>query len=144
MNRISFDRFAVVGPPGEHLDGGTDLAVPVIDGEPLFVRLGGRWPGLDVAVVVPPSRHWLGRPEGSLAEDGRAVILDGECGHAGCCGVFARVTTNDSNVRWDDFAARGAPELPAGLRFVFEQQAYEHALASVATKAPVEWVAPGD
>ena len=144
MNRIRFDRYAVAGPPGEEFYGGTDLVVPVVDGEPLFVRVGDRWPGLAVEFVAPPSRLWLGEPVAGLAEGGRTVILDGECGHAGCCGVFARVLVGDSNVRWDDFSARGAPALPPDLRFVFERRAYERALAGVELLRPIEWVAPAE
>jgi hypothetical protein len=144
VNRIRFDRYAVVGPPGEPIPGGTDLVVPVVDGVPLFEHVIDRWPGLSTERVVPPSTHWLGRPDPQLTEDGRAVVLDGECGEAGCCGVFARVTVRDTSVRWDDFAARGRPRLPIGLAFDFDRQAYEEALSGVASMAPVEWVALSD
>ena len=103
---------------------------------PLFERLGDRYPGLPLRLVVTPARQWLGAP--TYAEKDHAVILDGTCGHAGCCGVMARIDLRRKTVVWHDFFARGSPALPAGLRFEFERLAYEEALSS--PDAPrVEW-----
>ncbi len=116
----------------------TDLAVPLVDGVQLFEKLGDRWPGVDVGLVAPPSRHWLGQPV--YQEEGRAVILDGECGCAGCCGVMARITLDGPVVVWSDFFARGRPPLPQGLRFEFHRSAYEAAIAAVLNSEPKAWV----
>jgi hypothetical protein len=115
----------------------TDLAVPVIDGVPLFERLGDRYPGLAMSRVVPPSRQWLGSPP--YGEDGRAVILDGTCGNAGCCGVLARIEVIEAAVVWHDFLARGRPPLPTGLRFEFDHGEYVAALHSVSNAPRVDW-----
>jgi hypothetical protein len=133
VNRFRLDRYV---PPGRGADA-YELAVPVIDDVPLFERLGDRFPGLSVREVAWPSRQWLGAP--TVAEDGRAVILDGECGEPGCCGVFARITVKDSSVRWADFFARGSPRLPDGLSFSFERGKYEAALKSVAARPSIAW-----
>lgn len=106
----------------------TEIAVPVIDGTPLFALMQDRFPGVATNLLVD-GRHLLGAP--LYGEDGRAVLLDGTCGHAGCCGVMARVEVTTERVIWTDFFARGAPELPAGLRFEFDRRQYEEALSSI-------------
>jgi hypothetical protein len=116
----------------------TDIAVPVIDDVPFFETVGDRYPGVAVGLVTPPSRHWLGEPR--YGENGRAVILDGTCGHAGCCGVLARITIADALVTWSDFFARGHPELPEGLHFQFDRTTYQEAIAGVMNREPTDWV----
>ncbi|UDY36081.1 hypothetical protein [Dermatobacter hominis] len=84
--------------------------------------------------VAPPSRHLLGTP--TYVENGLPVILDGGCLVAGCCGVMARVSINERTVVWSNFFARGRPDIPADLKFTFDRDDYERALAEVATLEP--------
>lgn len=114
-----------------------DIAVPVVDDVPLYELLGDRYPGLPVGLVVPPARQWLGGP--TYVQDGRVVILGGTCGSAGCCGVMARIALTRDSVIWRDFFARGAPDLPKGLRFEFDRTEYENALATLPTAPRLEW-----
>jgi hypothetical protein len=132
IQRMS-NQFAVMRYGG----GPDDIAVPVIDGVPLFERLPGRYPGLAVRTVTPPSRQWLGAPV--YEEDGRAVILDGTCGVAGCCGVMATIEVGPDTVLWHDFYALGGPDLPSDLRFVFVRWKYEKVLASIVRAPRVAW-----
>lgn len=124
-------------PEGHDFYGAVDVAVPVIDGTPLFLGMRDRYPGVAVDLIAPPSRHWLG--EVQYGEGNRAVILDGICGAAGCCGVFARISLHEGLVVWSDFFARGLPELPQGLRFEFDRDTYERAIQGVADLQPVDW-----
>ncbi len=121
----------------EEFYGALDLAVPVIDGTPLFLSLGDRYPGVAVDLVAPPSRQWLG--DVRYGEGSRAVVLDGVCGVAGCCGVFARISLHEGLVVWSEFFARGLPELPHGLCFEFDREAYERAIAGVLDLCPIDW-----
>jgi len=114
-----------------------DLAVPVIDGRPFAEMLSDRYPGVTLSLVVPPSRHWLGAP--TRVEQGRAVILDGSCGYAGCCGVMAHIEVGPGTVVWSDFIAGGSPRIPSGLRFEFNRAEYEAALAGLGTQPALEW-----
>ena len=138
MQTFSLARYRVVPqPPEEDFYGAVDLAVPVIDGTPLFTILGDRYPGVRTQLVAAPSRHWLG--EIVKGEDDRAVVLDGICGDPGCCGVFARITLEAAAVVWFDFFARGIPELPPGLRLEFDRSSYESAIAGLTELPPVDW-----
>lgn len=139
VNRLSFRRMR-----GEYeLDTPIDLelAVPVVDGVPLHELMGERFFGIDASLVSPPSRHLLGTP--AYVEEGRAVILDGDCLHAGCCGVMAQVVVGERTVQWIDFFARGAPDIPTAVSFEFDRQQYEAALASL-DAVPIEPLPPAD
>ena len=93
------------------------------------------------ALVSPPGRHLLGSPV--YAENGRTVLLDGDCLVAECCGVMATVVVGDRTVRWTDFFARGGPSIPPNLTFEFDRTDYEAALASISS-VPVEPLPPSD
>ena len=125
MNRLSVER---------RREGRDEVVVPIIDGRPLNEMLDRHASGLSRSLVAPPSRQWLGRPV--YEEDGRAVVLDGTCGVAGCCGVFARITLTADTVRWSDFFTPGEPPLPTGLAFEFDRDAYEATLAAVGGSVP--------
>lgn len=129
-SRFSVMRYVGRGRPD-------DIAVPVIDGVPLFERLSDRYPGVSVRIVAPPSGQWLGAPV--YEEDGRAVILDGRCGVAACCGVMAKIELRPDTVVWRDFYALGGPDLPRDLRFVFVRWEYEKALASLLRAPRIAW-----
>jgi hypothetical protein len=118
-----------------------DLAVPVVDGTPLHELMGERFFGIDSSLVSPPARHLLGAP--AYVEEGRAVILDGDCLHAGCCGVMAHVVVGERVVSWIDFFARGGPDIPDEPSFEFDRQQYEAALASF-DAVPIEPLPPSD
>lgn len=136
---FSVIRYSVkVEPADQEFFAPLDLAVPVIDGVPLYQRLEDRYPGVKQELVAPPSRHWLGEPK--YEEDGRAVILDGSCGVAGCCGVMAHITLARRFVVWSDFFARGHPPLPDGLHFEFDRTDYEAAIAELPAIEAVDWV----
>ncbi|MDQ6945728.1 MAG: hypothetical protein M3256_05500 [Actinomycetota bacterium] len=127
MHRLSFMR---CDAPAVRKRGGTiELAVPVIDGVRLSERLGGRFPGIAMKLLVLPSNHWSGVPE--YVEEERPVILDGGCGIAGCCGVMARIELTPTAVVWADFFARGRPQLPDRLCFEFDRQQYILAIAAL-------------
>ena len=134
VNRFSLTRVHLIGddvPYGFP----TDLAVPVIDGERLS-EVCGSLPGVDVSLVAPPSRHWLGSPE--YVESDRAVVLDGDCGEAGCCGTMARISIFREVVRWDDFYLPGDQLGRAkNLKFVFDRREYETAIDAVLTLTAV-------
>jgi hypothetical protein len=143
VNRFRLARYSVVyEPPDDDPFTPRDLAVPIIDGTPLFEAIGDRHPGLVVHLVAPPSRQWLGRP--SYVEYGRAVVLDGSCGIAECCGVVARIDIGETTVSWSDFAANGLPDLPSGLHFTFDRGEYERAIAEVASLEPTTWIIRND
>ena len=144
------NRFSVL----RYIDTPEDIAVPVIDAVPLYKRLTERYAGLAVRLVVPPSRQWLGSPQyaqqadrphrnssgqPARAETQRAVILDGTCGYADCCGVMAMIDVTPTTVVWRDFLARGHPPIPDGLRFEFDRKEYESALAGLDAARPLEW-----
>jgi hypothetical protein len=114
-----------------------EVVIPIIDGTPLYQMVEGRYVGLGISFVAPPSRQWLGTP--TYGEAGRAVILDGSCEIAGCCGVFARITLTDDRVIWSDFRTRGRPPLPAGLHFEFDRSRYEAVIANVASAPERRW-----
>ena len=94
--------------------GNIDLVVPVIDGVALYEMLDAGRPGIPLEWIRTPSRQWLGAPEVSVY--GRAVVLDGECGIAECCGVVARISVLSDTVIWDQILANGGPDVPDQLR----------------------------
>jgi hypothetical protein len=102
-----------------------DVAVPVVDHVPLYERLPGHFPGVSMNLVAPPSRHWLGEP--TYTDYEKAVILDGKCGFAGCCGVMAHIGVSPTAVVWEDFYGLGHPWV-GEPRFEFERDEYEAAL----------------
>lgn len=64
MNRFELARYLVVeDPPDERSFAATELAVPIIDGVPLFEVVGNGFPGVPVGLVVSPARHWLDEPD---------------------------------------------------------------------------------
>jgi hypothetical protein len=133
MNRFQLRRVEEVVDMGAPELERWDLVVPVIDGAPLADRLVDRAPGTWAQLVTPPSRHWLGQPEEDRFDDadGRAEVMTGGCGEAGCCGVFARITIHDDTVTWEDFSARGAPDITEDLSFTFDRSEYEAAIANL-------------
>jgi hypothetical protein len=133
MNRLTFRRMR-----GEYeldMTYDLDLAMPVVDGVALHELMGDRFFGIGASLVLPPARHLLGKlVEG---EYGRTVLLDGDCLHAPCWGVMAKVIVGEHTVRWIDFAARSGPDIAADTFFEFDRQQYEAALASLDT-VPIE------
>jgi hypothetical protein len=120
-NRFSLLRYRLLDIYGDCFD----VAVPVVDHVPLYERLPGNFPGVSMALVAPPSRHWLGGPV--YIDQSKPVILDGRCGWAGCCGVMANIDVSPTMVVWEDFSRLGNASV-AKLRFVFDRDEYEAAL----------------
>jgi hypothetical protein len=143
VNRFSLDKYVVDTDLG---DGpvSQELAVPVIDGTPLFELVGsewpGRFPGIATSLLARGSGQWRGSPR--YSEAGRDVLLDGECGEAGCCGVFALVSIDGDAVRWSDFRARGRPDLPPDLAFEFVRTQYLEAIRALPAIEPKRWSSP--
>ena len=117
------------------------IAVPVIDGTPLFESVEADFPGVPESWVWPPSRQWFDAV--TYGEDGRATVLDGACGVADCCGVMARISLLDSVVIWDRFV-QGQRSLSSELRFKFDGHQYQSALADFLKAVPDAWVPPPD
>lgn len=121
-SRLSFAKLVEYHVPKQRT---VVVAVPVIDGRPLCARFEDRYPGVEMT-VVDGTTHLRGTP--LYEEGGRAVLLDGRCGVAGCCGVMAMVEVSADRVVWRDFFAAGRPEIAGGLRFEFDRAQYEAAL----------------
>lgn len=144
-NEFAVERRIVVYEPHTDYDldlAPTGIAMPIIDGVPLYERLGDRYPGIAYELVAVPSRHWLG--DANYLAYGRTVILDGDCGVAECCGVTARIDSDGATITWSDFHGRGAPDLPDNLKFGFDRQQYEHAITQLSGVEPTPLVLPGD
>jgi hypothetical protein len=138
VNRFEVVRLRVVFPDAYNWGVPDDVAVAVIDGVWLSHVLDDSFPGVDVSFVAPPSRHWLGEP--TYVEHDGAVVLDGGCGEAGCCGVVARIRAGRDTMRWSDFYAHGLrPPLPPDLAFTFDRAEYEAVLRDVELLEPQPW-----
>jgi hypothetical protein len=131
-------RVAILNEPDDFY-APTDIAVPVVDGVPLFETLGAPFPGIDVRLVINGSQQWLGQPR--YEEDGRAVVLDGLCGTAACCGVMAKIVVDGDLVRWHDFVSLGGGHVSADLTFSFHRPDYVLAIDRVMALVPVPWIA---
>jgi hypothetical protein len=142
VNRLTVERHVHIHEGVGRVEGPEELVVPIIDGTPLHEMVDDRLAGLALTLVAPPSGQWLGTP--TYQDDGRAVILDGTCRIAECCGVFARITVTNETVRWSDFVARGEPPLPPGLDFEFERVAYEAAINGVRESPDHVWTLTDD
>jgi hypothetical protein len=140
VNHIRFERRVFKDEDSSGKWGRTaryDALIPVVDGTRLSELLGGdRFPGLRVEQVAPPSRQWLGQAE--YEEDGYAVVLDGGCGQAGCCGVFARIEVDDTVIHWNGFWGRGTFSAPTGLSYEFDRGEFETELTRAAAGLPPE------
>lgn len=143
MNRLRIVRLTIeYGPGGGGGAAPLDVAAPIVDDVPLYESLHAH-PGVDVHLVAPPSRHWLGEPaygEPSHAPDEYAAVLDGSCGFVDCCGVSVRIEVTPSTVVWSDFIwGLGRPAVPEGLRFEFPRDEYEGEIAALGRLTPVVW-----
>jgi hypothetical protein len=133
VNRFGVAHYSLIDAEGSGLPG--EVAVPVIDGTPLYVRFGDVFFGVDLDLVVPPGHQWSGEP--SYVEYGRAVVLDGTCGVAGCCGVIAEITIGSDSVTWSNiYCHAGNVDIPADLEFTFDRASYEQAIRDVADTPP--------
>lgn len=106
-----------------------DLVVPVIDGKTVAELVGwsGGLAGLPAHYVEPFTTQWNGPP--GYGDDGRAAIIDGDCGVVGCCGVQADITFDETTVRWSAFTI-GTGE-PDGREYLFDRRAYEAAINGI-------------
>jgi hypothetical protein len=119
--------------------GRIDVAVPVIDGLPFFERFEDREPGSALRAATSARGQWLGAP--LHVEEGRAVVLDGTCGHGRCCGVLARIEVDEElgTVRWHDFSTN---EVDAD--FTFNLDEYRNAIAHAGDLEAQVWEPPPD
>ena len=69
------------------------------------------------------------------------MVLDGGCGHAGCCGVMARIDLGHDAVVWRDLYTQSAPALTPGLHFEFDRSDYERAIHDVRQFEATPWSA---
>ena len=143
MNSFAVARYAV--QPRDEDDevfGATDLAVPIVDGAPLFAILGGRWPGVPFEWLFGAPGRWPGPPLHTAWD--RAVVLDGSCGVAECCGLVADITVHAETVVWDNFYCHGSATIPSDLRYEFVRTEYEAALDEARELLPVDWTQTPD
>jgi hypothetical protein len=142
VNRLTLERHIYIHEVLGPVEGREELVVPIIDGTPLHEMVDDRLPGLALSFVAPPSRQWLGAP--TYEEGGRAVILDGTCGTAECCGVLARITVTEHTVQWSDFFGPGDPPLPPGMCFEFDRPSYEATVNAVTSSPERIWTVTDD
>ena len=137
VNELSFRRYAYTLVLKRNLQNrwrprpplNLDLVVPVIDGKTLQAILNhDGYAGLPAHYVEPQSTQWGGLP--GYGDGGLAAILDGGCGNVGCCGVQARITFDETIVRWSGFTT-GTGE-PDQHEFVFDRAAYNAAIHGIA------------
>jgi hypothetical protein len=131
MHRFSLERYAYEQDGGWPTTRETvDLVVPVIDGVPLFEIVEAHYPGLAIEHVAAPSHEWLGQP--TYGDDGgRAVVIDGSCGVAGCCGVLADIVVSTNVVTWTGLFSRAVDTALETFAFLFDRGEYERAIANV-------------
>src|SRR5688572_1856259 len=95
---------------------GTELADLLVDGRSLvdilreverpyadaegLPKLAGAYMPLPATMVMWPSEHLLGKPVSGAEYEGRVVLLDCECGCAGCWPFVARISLTDMMVSW--------------------------------------------
>ena len=91
-SRLSFAKLVEYRVPKQRT---VVVAVPMIDGRPLYESFENRYPGVEMAVVAGTT-HLKGAP--LYVEEGKPVLLDGKCGVAGCCGVMAMVVVRSVSV----------------------------------------------
>jgi len=114
------------------------MVVPVVDRMPLFSWIGADvLPGVTFDLVAPPSMQWRGRPH--YVEHDQAVVINGGCGNAGCCGVMATIQLEDSAVRWSDFVIGYSRPIELGP-FEFDREVYERTIDQVASLPAVRWL----
>ena len=112
-----------------------DLIVPVLNGALLVDALRHDcYPGIPARFVEPLATQWNGPPE-YRDDEGRAVIIDGGCGVAECCGVLADISFDESTVTWSQI---GIGLRASDLRdYVFDRLEYETAIAGIASLQPI-------
>lgn len=144
MNELSFRRYAYTLVFKRNLQNrwrsrppqAIHLVVPVIDGNTVAELVGwnGTLAGLQAQYVEPFTTQWSG-PPGYGDDDGRAAIIDGDCGVVECCGVQADITFDEATVRWSGFKI-GTCE-PDAREYLFERGAYEAAINGIASLTEV-------
>ena len=131
MHRFSLERYAYE-QDGDWPDTRetVDVVVPVVDGVPLYEIVEAHYPGVAIEHVAAPSHEWLGQP--TYGDDGgRAVVIDGSCGVAGCCGVLADIVVSTNVVTWTGLFSRAVDTALETFAFLFDRGEYERAIANV-------------
>ena len=99
-------------------------------------RISGAYQPLPAEGILPPSQHFLGRPEGVYVYDGRVQLLAcHSCGEPGCWPLTVMISVHKDTVIWSDFKQpRRGPNSILHWRydnlgpFVFDRQPYEDEL----------------
>jgi hypothetical protein len=114
-----------------------DLITMLEKHEALFAKaegypgIAGGYMGLPSKVALPPSEHFLGRPESLYDYDGMTEILTCECGEPGCWPFLVKIELSDHLVTWSDFAQphrEGQWHYDGFGPFTFDRKQYESAL----------------
>jgi hypothetical protein len=95
--------------------------------------LAGQYEGLPPLMVLPPSPHFLGRPqeEAYLHPDGRITLMEyAQSGVPGDWTMCCYIHVGDQTVVWDGFCQTQRPHWDYSELgpFVFERTTYEEAL----------------
>ncbi len=100
--------------------------------------IAGKYRGLWLKYVAPPSRHFLGEPSHPVYREGeKTQILECESGEPGCWPLLCRIDLTEDTVRWSQFeqphrsGQSGKPGWDYSQLgpFEFERSKYEAALA---------------
>ena len=78
------------------------------------------------------SRYYLGTEADQWPKPGEAWLLGCQCGEVGCWPLAVRITVDDSNVIWSNFAQPHRPDwdYAAFGPFKFDRRQYETAMAN--------------
>ena len=69
-----------------------------------------------------------------------AVVLDGGCGEAECCGIYAQIAQDVDTVVWRAFWSNSSTQpIPPDLVLTFDRAEYEAALDGLVDRAPMPW-----
>lgn len=138
MDRIEFQWWRVDRPADAFWPLPDDVVVAVVNGAPLGEQFDDEpFPGIELSRVA--DRHeWLGAE--AERDQTWAVVLDGGCGEAECCGIYAKITQDADSVVWQDFWSNSsAQKLPTGLVLRFDRADYEAALERLRKGRPRLW-----
>lgn len=121
-----------------------DLAVPVIDGVPMYLLTEpDALPGVTATLVDEHPQHWLGSPVTHFTERDSATVIGDTCsrgtGNGACCGLLATITISEPTVVWESFWSYGQCAASPETRFVFDLAQYRSAIEAF-KDAPVRHV----
>jgi hypothetical protein len=127
----------VNGTPLEDLARRIELPFAAGEGTP---QIAGKYVGLSLKDVGPPSRVLLGDAAGTIFKYGdRTQVLGCDCGEPGCWPLVCRIRVLADAVEWSDFSQPHRADSKGckvwshkGLGpFVFDRTSYESAFAAI-------------